>query len=153
MSCPGVTVIHRYTDVVLITHNSTWLGRSCPSSTVPQQMLPCCECHPGQDHVTQNRVQCAQSTAGTAQMGGGGGAIDCVCRSARGYCLQNIEYQYQLQLSFCLERGIRFCVSVGLMQQQKKKRSLGLQGIIHKYQTFSHYFEWMLNVICASVSP
>lgn len=41
-------------------------------------MLPCCECHPGQDHVTQNRVQCAQSTAGTAQMGGGGG-LSTVC--------------------------------------------------------------------------
>lgn len=65
------SALQRSTDLVLITHNSMWLGHSCPASTVPQQMLPCCGCHPGQDHVTQNRVQRARSTAGTAQRGGG----------------------------------------------------------------------------------
>lgn len=75
------SALQRSTDLVLITHNSMWLGHSCPASTVPQQMLPCCGCHPGQDHVTQNRVQRARSTAGTAQRGGG--ATECVGQPCR----------------------------------------------------------------------
>lgn len=86
----------------LIRHNSMWVGRSCPSSPVPRQMLPCCECHPARDHVTQKMILCAQSTAGTAQMGRGGdvewwggcwdGMTVCVCRSACGNFWQNIKY-------------------------------------------------------------
>lgn len=103
----GVPVIYRYTDWLLITHNSMWLGHSCPASTVPQQMLPCCECHPSQDHVTKNRIQCAQSTAGTARVVVAvllvvGGGLSTGCGSACSYCLYYIKYQYQFQLSASL---------------------------------------------------
>ena len=114
------SALQRSTDLVLITHNSMWLGHSCPASTVPQQMLPCCGCHPGQDRVTQNRVQRAQSTAGMAQREGGD-PIDCVCRST----LQNITYQYQFQL--------------GLMTGGNYSWISGILSL--------HYSEWMLDVI------
>lgn len=49
-------------------------------------MVPCCECHPSQDHVTQKRVQCACPKAQLARRGGRGNS----------YCVSLYLQKYQL---------------------------------------------------------
>lgn len=114
-----MTAVHRHTDLVLITLNSMRVGRSCPSSTVPQQMLPCWECHPGQDHVTQNRLQCAQTQLVLLGGRGDGGWVNGAARVGQPVVNACKISNIGINFSYCLvwNDGLDFCGFCGLMEE------------------------------------